>query len=294
MYYMLKCPLIFILTFLVFAGLASCEKEYSNELGGPPVSPGAGDLLVSALVNDGVSEARYTYQYNPSDQILNSLLNITSTMVSGDLNVEATRDAAGKLTKSRYVIKTTLNPLGDTLFYQLFRNASGRVSHAIVKGSESFALVAYDSLVYSYTANRLSGFTTFFIDNISGSVEPAQKFEFTYTGANMTKAIEYELLGSVTSQKLIETITMEYDTNPAAMVVGEEEYMLGLLPANALFPSVNNLKRYERKYEGTPELNSINTFNYTYGTNRRPISAEVTTSRVGLPDAKGTMAFTYQ
>ncbi len=286
-------PFGFVLMILISASLVSCEKEYSNESGNIPTNP-RGDLLVGIVLKDDFSESRITYQYNTANQVLNNLYQFTSSVVNGDINTEATRDAAGLITKSRLVVKTNLNPLGDTLFYELARNASGKIVHAVVKGSESFALVAYDSLVYSYSSNKLSGVINYLVDNITGAVEPYQKFEYIYTGANVTKAIEYELSGSAISPRLVETITLEYDTKPAALALGEDEYIVGLIPANLLFPCINNVTKYESKNEDDPSLNSINTYTYIYGTSAKPSSAEIVTSRVGLPDSKGTMVFTYQ
>ncbi len=286
-----------LLAGIVFFALTACEKEYSNEFGSPgapPVPPtSSGDLLVSAVLKDDVSELRYVYDYNAGRMMIKNTGLLTSSFLSGDFITSVSRDASGRIQTSKLFIKTTFNPLGDSVFYSFFRNSSGKVAYTIVKSSLNSSPTAYDSMVYTYTAGKLSGFIGFYVSGPGGIIEPFQKLEFTYTGANVTKAIDYELFGNLTAQKVTETITMQYDTKPAAYPLSEDDYIAGLIPINLLFPCVNNITKIERTYED-PDENTVTTYAYTYGSNNRPATSQVTTQQIGQPEAKGTLTFTYQ
>lgn len=66
----------------------------------------------------------------------------------------------------------------------------------------------YDSIVYCYNpAGKMAGYITYLIHYGMGLVEPIQQFEPTWTGSNVVKTVEYELAGSLTALKLIETLT---------------------------------------------------------------------------------------
>ena len=74
----------------------------------------------------------------------------------------------------------------------------------------------------------------------------------------------------------------------------EDDFLAGLNPVNSLVPSVKNNTKYSRENTEDPDTNGITEYNYVYGPNGKPVSAEVTTIRPGLPDGKGTITFTYR
>lgn len=279
-------------SFLAVAGLMACQKEYSNETGGIVNPPATGGLLIGIVRKDADTESRFTYQYNANNQILDNLIKISSASFSGEKNVLASRDAFGKILGSMVVSKTSLNPTGDTISIDVKRNATGNIAYTIIRGTDPGD--GYDSLVYNFTSNKLTAILNYFVEPASGSAEPIQKFEFTYAGDNVVKSIEYELPGTLTGQRQVETITLEYDTAPAAQPLGVDEYIVGLIPANLLFPCVNNVTKYERENEDDASKNSVNTYKYSYGTNGKPVSAEMSTSRDGLPLVKTTLNFSYR
>ena len=128
----------------------------------------------------------------------------------------------------------------------------------------------------------------------TGFIDPVQAFEITYDGNNVSKMVEYELMGSLTNRALVETITLYYDDKPAARVLTEEDFIANLAPINNIGPAVNNTLKYSREYAQDPAANVITEYNYVYGTNGKPNSAEVTTIRPGLGDGKATLTFSYR
>lgn len=285
---------LFIFFILAMLGLSACQKEYSLETGSaPPVS--GGGVLEKSVMKDAVSELTYLYEYNTSGLPTRNIFSLTATGFSADGIVQATRDAAGKITQSRIVLSSSLTSIPDTLFFDLKRNASGKVSYVITRFADTSNTAGYDSIVYAYnSAGKLSGYTNYLVDYTTGLAAPFQRFELTWNGNNVVKMMEYELAGSLTASKLIETITFLYDTKPAARVLTEEDFIAALAPVNNMAPAENNTVRYSREYTETPEDNEITEYNYVYGANGKPVSAEVTTTRPGIPATKATLTFTYR
>jgi hypothetical protein len=201
----------------------------------------------------------------------------------------------GKINLSRLIISSSLSGGPDTINYQISRSANGKVSYILLKPADIFNVVGYDSLVCNYNASdKLSGYIVYLIEYGTGLVEPMQSFEITYNGNNVVKMVEYELLGSLASRELVETVSLVYDDKPAARELSEDDFLANLQPANNPVPSVNNVLSYTRDFAQDPDQNVTTEYKYVYGANSKPISAEVTTIKPGLPNDKATMIFTYR
>jgi hypothetical protein len=287
-------PFIAILALIL---LCSCEKEYSfesdGELNPPPQQTG---LLISAEVEDAISKLASRYEYNVSGAILKSISTFTAGTISGNFKVEAARDGAGRLTGAKLVFSSNFSVLGDTLNYQLFRNSSGRVTSLTIKANDSGSPIEYDSVALAYnTSDKLSSCTYFFISRSGSSINivPFQRFDFTYTGENVTQRLEYQLAGSLSSQQLIETINVQYDAEPAARVLTVEEYLLELAPVNALVPCINNPVRIEYISASDPDENFVSAYVYAYGANKKPSTAQVTNTFAVGGTTVSNMKFVY-
>ena len=287
-------PLFFGILF-VFT-IVSCQKEYSNESGGVPVDPAATDLLIRAEVEDNSSKITCTYDYNGAGRIIKSLINLNAGTLNGDLKVEASRDASGRLTGAKLVISSTLNPAGDTANYQFVRNGTGRITAMTIKPNPNGGPLIFDSVVYTYNAaNKIASYIYYSVIRNGGSVqiEPYQKFELTYSGENATQRKEYLLNGSVNNSELLETLNLQYDAKPATRIVTEEEYMLELAPINGFLPAVNNIVRMEAISAVNIDDNYTTIYAYIYGANDKPSSAQVTTTFTDGTESVSTMRFTY-
>jgi hypothetical protein len=277
-------PLIFI----------SCQKELSSE-NGQTLPPSSGNLLIAASLKNAVSEISYTYDYNIANLPIRNRFAASATGFSADGTTEVTRDATGKISFSRLIFSSNISGGPDTVNYEISRSANGKISHVLLKPADTFNFVGYDSLVYAYNASgKLSGFIVYLIEYGTGLVEPMQSVEVTYNGNNVVKVVEYELLGSLASRELVETVSVTYDDKPAARELTEDDFIANLPPANNPAPSVNNVISYSRVFAQDPDQNVTTEYKYIYGAGGKPISAEVTTIRPGLPNDKANMTFTYR
>lgn len=280
---------------LITLGLVGCQKEYSLETESAPPVSGTG-LLEKVVLKNTVSEINYLYEYNSSGLAARNIFSLTTTSFSADGIFQATRDAGGKIQKSSMVLSSSATNKPDTLNFEMKRNASGKISYVIAVFADTTNTAGYDSIVYSYnTAGKLAGWITYLVEyGAGGAAIPIQRMEMTWTGNNVTKSVEYELEGSLTASKLIETVTYFYDAKPAARVLTEDDFIAGLGPANNIVPAENNTVKYLSEYAQTPEDNVITEYNYVYGADGRPSTAEVTTIRPGIPASKASMTFTYR
>ncbi|MCU0387699.1 MAG: hypothetical protein MUE71_03730 [Chitinophagaceae bacterium] len=276
---------------------SSCEKEYSIESDSVPGPPVLNGLLISAEVEDPQTKTSLRYDYNASGKITKNYATINAGAISADVNITASRDGSGNLSGSTVVIKSSFLPDGDTLNYKLFRNGSGRVVAMTIKPNDNGGPIAYDSTVYTYNAsNRIASYVVYGVTrNAPGVfvVIPYEKYEFIYTGENVTRRSQYELNGSVSNAQLLETLDIEYDNKPAARVLTEEEYMLELSPVNGFVPSVNNMVKITSNWPDSPDDNYVSTYVYTYGTNEKPSSAVVTTTYNAGGGSVSNIKFTY-
>lgn len=276
---------------LVFIG---CQKEtsFETELDPPVITGGS---LVATITKDAVSELSYTYEYNAAGLPSRNIFAATAPGFTADGIFQVKRDAAGKISESTIVLASNLSPGSDTMFFEYKRNAGGKVSYMLMRFGDTTNAAGYDSIVYSYNAaGKIAGYITYLINYGSGLVEPIQQFELTWTGNNVVKSMEYELSGSLSTRKLVETLTFFYDAKPAARVLSEDDFLAGLNPANSLVPCENNNTKYSRENTEDPDTNVITEYKYVYGANGKPVSAEVTTIRPGLGDSKATLTFTYR
>jgi hypothetical protein len=283
-----------ILLFAIGGLILSCTKEYSLETDlGTPV---AGDgLLIKSVMKDAVSEINFTYEYNASGLPIKNLFSASTTGFSANGSFNATRDAGGKISSTMVILSSNVTTAPDTMHYTLKRNSAGKVAYMLVEFADTANTAGYDSIVYAYnTAGKIAGYVTYLVDYTSRLAVPIQSFELTYTGENVVKSVEYELNGSLTSRTLIETITFFYDDKPAARVVTEDDFIAGLTSSNNMAPAVNNTTKYSREYAQEPDENLITEYNYVYGSNGKPTTAEVTTIRTGQPATKATLSFTYR
>lgn len=284
----------FVLFVLINLCLAGCQKEYSLETDTAPPAAGSG-LLEKAVLKDAVSELTYLYDYNASGLPSRNLFSLTATGFSADGTIKATRDASGKISRSQIELSSSQTTKPDTITYELKRNTSGKVIYSLALLADTTNTIGYDSMVYTYNAaGKIAGYINYIVEYGTGLAAPIQRFEMTWSGNNVVKMVEYELAGSLSSAKLVETITFFYDTKPAARVFSEDEFIAALAPANNMVPAENNTIKYSREYTETPEDNEITEYNYTYGANGKPVSAAVTTTRPGLPATKALLTFTYR
>ena len=285
------------LLFFSFTLLFSCQKEYSLESDGVVGIPGdTTDLLIRAEVEDPVSRVICSYEYGVTGRITKNLANFSGGGVNGDLKIEANRDGSGRLSGAKLVVVSTFNPSGDTANYQLYRNGTGRVIAMTIKPNEEGGQIIYDSVSISYNAaNKVSSYIYYSVlrNGSNFQVAPYQKFEFTYTGENVTQRLEYILTGTISNASLLETLNMQYDAKPATRILTEEEYFLELAPVNGIVPSVNNLVRLESLSELDPNENYTSVYAYVYGANNKPASAQVTTTNAAGDETVSNVKFFY-
>ncbi len=274
--------------------LMACSKEYSLETDQAP-TPSVSGLLIGATIKDPLSEINFTYEYNAANLPLRNLYSLNAPGFTADGIIQATRDAAGKVNFSRIVLASNLTTGFDTINYEIARNASGKISHVLLKPADTSNTAGYDSIVYSYSASgKISGYMVYLIEYGTGQVEPLQAAELTWDGNNVVKTLEYEYAGTPATRQLVETISFYYDDKPAARALTEEDFIANLSSVNNLVPAVNNTVKYAREFSLTPSDNVITEYKYVYGTNGKPLSAEVTTIRPGLPDGKANLTFAYR
>jgi hypothetical protein len=286
------CLVMYVALFTI--GLIGCQKEYSLETDQSP-APGGSGLLLGATLKDNFSEVNFDYEYNASNLPTRNIFSANAVGLTADGIIQVTRDAAGKPNTSMIILESNLSPGADTINYEIKRNAAGKVNYVLLKPADTSNTAGYDSIIYSYDASgKMAGYLVYLVDYSTGLAEPMQAFELTYSGGNVVKSVEYELPGTLTPRQLVETISYFYDSKPAARVLTEDDFIANLAPVNNLVPSVNNCVKYSREYAQDPAENVITEYNYVYRTDGKPISAEVTTIRPGLPDGKATLTFTYR
>jgi hypothetical protein len=283
---MKRLPLILLLSLTAF--YFSCSKEYSEESGSP--NPSDSPLLVRYVLNDDVSRVESNFDYNSGNRVLAHRLSAATGAFAANLEVVANRDANDRITNANVVVRTSFNPLGDTIRYIFNRNAAGRINYYLIIPFDG-GFVGYDSVACTYNAeNKLVNQLVFLVPYDGSPVEPLQRMEMSYAGNNLISARSFALSGSTTGGVLEESISYEYDNRPAALPLTEDEFIIGL-GLDGL--GVNNPTKIAKEY-ADPSDNLTTEYRYTYGTNGRPATAEVTSIVPGLPNGRGTATYTYR
>ncbi|HSK14221.1 MAG TPA: hypothetical protein VK907_13465 [Phnomibacter sp.] len=269
--------------------LASCQKEYSFESDGDGPQPNSG-LLIKTFIEDIGATMESRFDYNSADLMTGTKIDLLAGNFSASVITDVVRDANGRINSAKMKYKTSLSADSITFTYTFSRNAAGRINYYIVSGEPSFA--GYDSILCTYsTANKLIGALSFYVDHGTGLAEPSQLFEYTFNGNNLVAMKSYDLENSPTTPRLVETVTLEYDNRPAPMVLTEDEFILGMGHG---VPSANNVTRNITINEDDPDENVTTEYQYTYGTNGKPLTAVILTTRPGIPTGQGKITFFYQ
>lgn len=280
-------PAIMFLPIII--GFISCQKEYSIENGNPTLSTSG--ILVRYTLKDDLSALESNFDYNAGNKMIAHRLSAVAGSFSASVQITASRNGNNQITRATMVLKSVLNPAGDTINYVFTRNAAGRILYYTMLPTDIINN-GYDSIVCTYNAaNKLTTQIVYAYFAGGGAPQPIQRVEMTYNGNNMVNYKDFELLGSLTAAQLAEEVTYEFDDKPAALATAEDEFLVGLGLGEM---GVNNVTKESRVIPDDVNENTITEKKYVYGTNGKPTSAEVTTTRPGLPARKGTATFFYQ
>ena len=144
-----------------------------------------------------------------------------------------------------------------------YNTGTGHYTNRVFKLTIAGITALSDSIAYTYDGSGKIVTMADYSKDATGSTT-AGKFDFTYTGANMTTLKVYDL--SSGSPVLTLTEVFDYDTKPSPLVMGNEAYILN---SSEQWFSANNIVKQTVNLVGDPVTHIIN-YNNTYNTFSKP------------------------
>lgn len=222
------CAVAFVMT--------ACKKEPSfedptrNPGGGSPGggNPGGGGggssnsagLLARLVLSDDAEtdSSVYLFTYDAAKRL--SRVDVNSGGVTEQIRFQ--RDAAGLITQS--IIKSTdVSDLGiDSLITRYHYSTAQSRYQSVVFDLPAQSLAYSDSTVFVYDASGLLAGKISYAA-ASGASVPIEKFEFAYTGGNMTSMKNYEYDGA---WQPVYTFDYTYDSKVNPLQIGVEALLV--------------------------------------------------------------------
>jgi hypothetical protein len=254
--------------------LFSCQKEVKDIFGSTAKNNSLG-LLTRTVIKNGSDSTASDYIYNGSNKII---------------GINTATDTSGTITTTNEII---------------VRNSQGIIQKIIAKSSDLMQygidsviyFINYDAASHHYS-NRIFSFSVLgttitdssaFIYDASGKIVSEEdylddgfgntqnnKFDFTYTGSNMTGMKGYDITTGTAVLQI--TYVFEYDANPSPLVLGNEAFLLN----NSFgWLSANNITKITTNLVGDPATH-LTTYTYNYNTQNKPSTTNVISDGASL------------
>jgi hypothetical protein len=264
-------------------GLFSCQKEVDDILA-PTGQTGNNTtgLLAKMVITDGSDSSVYNYSYNGSNKIIGINTTDVTSGISSTTNETAVRNSQGIIQKittkssdfSQYGIDSIISVINYDAVSKQYK------SKLIKLGIPGFTFK--DSTVFTYDASGKIATETDYLDDGTGNTQ-ASKFEFTYTGTNLTGMKGYDLSSGTPVLQI--SYVFEYDAKASPLILGNEAFLFN----NAFqWLSANNMLKMTTNLVGDP-ITHLTTYAYNYNSQNKPVLANV----VSDGQTVGTISYSY-
>jgi len=248
----------------------SCQKEVDGGIvNGSNNGNGNGNttgLLKKFVVQDGSDSSVYNFLYDNNGKL--SAVNLT-TVTSGlsEFNNQfVERNSQGMIQK--IITKASqLSQIGVDSLVAVVNSSSGKYTSKTITYDVLGVKVQF-TFMYDYDASGRIVSMKNFIDDGSGDID-STRFDYIYTGSNLTLVKGYDLSSSSTIASFNEAI--EYDNKSSALMVGNEAFILNNFES---WCSSNNFTKATVNLSGDPDTH-IETWAYTYNASNKPKTVNI-------------------
>lgn len=251
--------------------IVSCQKEISMETGGNPGSsgvPASSSALLTKTVSTSGSDSSVTdFIYNTANKLIGMNLTIDTAGISSYTSQAFIRNAQGIIEK--IIIKgSALTQYGiDSEVTNIHYDAGLARYTSSATIINVLGYTVKDSSFFIYDASGKIITQESYVDNGTGGITKA-RIDFTYSGSNLASIKIYDYNSGSANLDLTETI--EYDSKPSPLILGNEAFAIN----SPAWYSSNNIVKVTTNLSTDPQTH-VETYSYTYNSVNKPQGASV-------------------